>query len=89
MLKREEMLWQEEKIQTLGLFTLVADILSRLLAREEATDRISGVKVWRASPKIFHLLYADDLVIYCKAVHCEAAMVGEGSPHSVGCASSS
>lgn len=62
---------------SLGLFTLVADILSYLLAREEATDRIRGVKVWRASPKIFHLLYADDLVICCKAVHCEVAVVVE------------
>lgn len=60
-----------------GLLTLVADILSRLLAREEAVGRISKVKVSRASPKITHLLYADNLVIYRKAVHCEAAAVAE------------
>lgn len=60
-----------------GLFTLVADILSRLLAREEAVGRISKVKVSRASPKITHLLYADNLVIYHKVVHCEAAAVAE------------
>lgn len=34
--------------------------------------RLSGVKITRASPKITHLMYADDVVIYGKATREEA-----------------
>lgn len=49
------------------LFTISSDLLSKILARSESLGRISGIKVSRGSPHITHLMYADDLVIYCKA----------------------
>lgn len=50
-----------------ALFTLVVDLLSRILARFESASKLSGVKISRTSSRITHLMYADDLVIYCKA----------------------
>lgn len=50
-----------------ALFTIIADILSRILARAENVGKISGIKVSRLSPMITHLMYADDLVIYSRA----------------------
>lgn len=56
-----------------ALFTIFSDLLSRILARAEAQGKLSGIKVSRLSPKITHLMYADDLVLYCKANTEEAA----------------
>lgn len=58
-----------------ALFTFITEILSRLLHREEQAGHLSGVKVSRTSPRVSHLLYADDLIIYCKATRAEAACV--------------
>lgn len=55
-----------------ALFTIYFDILSRLLARAEQDWMISGVKVSRHSPKITHLMYVDDVVIYYNATNLEA-----------------
>lgn len=55
-----------------ALFTLFSDILSRMIAKAEMEGRLSGVKITRASPKITHLMYADDVVIYEKATREEA-----------------
>lgn len=52
---------------SLALFTILADLLSRMIVKAELEGRISGVKISRISPRVTHLLYADDLVIYCKA----------------------
>lgn len=49
------------------LFTFLADLLSRILARAKLMGKNSGVKITRSSPKISHLMCADDLVIYCQA----------------------
>lgn len=49
------------------LFTIVADLLSRLIARLEESGRLNGIKIARSCPQITHLLYADDLVIYLQA----------------------
>lgn len=57
------------------LFTVLSNLLSRILACSEAVGRLSGVKVARSSPKVTHLMYADDLVIYCKATDEEAREV--------------
>lgn len=45
--------------------------------REEAEENINGIKVGRETPAISHLLYADDLVIACRATKQEAAFVRE------------
>lgn len=50
-----------------ALFTLLLDLLSCMLAKAELDSRITGVKVSRTSPRVTHLMYADDLVIYCHA----------------------
>lgn len=60
---------------TPALFVLLADLLSRILARAERADTISGVKISLTSPRITHLMYADDLVIYCKAKQEEVSEV--------------
>lgn len=57
------------------LFTFLSDLLSRILARAEANGSISGVKIARGSPRISHLMYADDLTIYCQANTEEATTV--------------
>lgn len=57
---------------SLALFTIFSYLLSRMLARAEQEGCISGVKVSRLSPKVTHLMYADDLVIYSKATLEEA-----------------
>lgn len=58
-----------------ALFTLLADLLSQILSRSENLGKLSGIKVSRTSPRVTHLMYADDLVIYCKANSSEALEV--------------
>lgn len=55
-----------------ALFTLLSDFLSRILARAENSRCLSGVKISRGSPCVTHLMYANDLFIYCKANEAEA-----------------
>lgn len=50
-----------------SLFTLFADLLSRILSRAEGAGRLQGIKITRSNHRITHLMYVDDLVIYCKA----------------------
>ncbi|KAL3628348.1 hypothetical protein CASFOL_027394 [Castilleja foliolosa] len=49
------------------LFVIYIELLSRLLAREESLNNFKGIKISRTAPSISHLLYADDLVIFCRA----------------------
>lgn len=58
-----------------ALFTVIAELLSRILTRAELDGKLSGIKISRHSPRVTHLLYADDLVIYCKADIHEAETV--------------
>lgn len=58
-----------------ALFTIFSDLLSRLLAKAEEIGSISGIKIARTSPKITHLMYADDVLIYGKANDKEAEAV--------------
>lgn len=60
---------------SLALFTIFSYLLSRLLSRAEQNGLISGVKVSRLSPKVTHLMYTDDLVIYSKATKEEAGEI--------------
>lgn len=53
-------------------FTLLVDLPSRILSKAKSEGKISGVKVSRTSPRISHLMYANDLLIYCKADMDEA-----------------
>lgn len=60
-----------------ALFTIILDLLSRIFVTEEDEGRISGIKVSRTSPCITHLMYADDLIIYCKVDRDETLVVKE------------
>ena len=57
------------------LFILCAEILSRMLVKEEAINNIQGIKVSREAPAISHLLYADDIIIVCRANESNAKIV--------------
>lgn len=50
-----------------ALFTILSDLLSRMLAESVQSRKIFGVKTSRNSPSISHLMYADDLVLYVMA----------------------
>ena len=49
------------------LFLLCAEGLSALIEHEETQGRLLGVQVCRESPKISHLLFADDSLILMRA----------------------
>lgn len=49
---------------SLYLFIMCAEVLSRLLVKDGG---IQGIKICRDTPAISHLLYADDLLISCRA----------------------
>jgi hypothetical protein len=57
------------------LFILSAEVLSRLLFKEEAAGNIKGLKISKTTPAIHHLLFADDLLIFGKATPKEATCI--------------
>lgn len=57
------------------LFTLLVDLLSKTITKSKAERKISGVKVTKVIHYITHLMYADDLLIYCKVDKDEALEV--------------
>jgi hypothetical protein len=57
------------------LFLFVADGLSSILRREVEENRISPIKICRRAPRISHLLFADDTLLFLKASEEEAASV--------------
>lgn len=48
-----------------------------MLQRLENEGKIHGVKVTRESPSISHLMYSDDLVIFCRANMKEAEEISK------------
>jgi hypothetical protein len=57
------------------LFLFVADGLSSLLQNEVLVNGIAPIKVCRNAPGISHLLFADDTLIFFRAIPKEAARV--------------
>lgn len=49
------------------LFISCSKFLSRLLLRSEFQDELHGIKVRHNFLAIFHLLYVDDLMVFCYA----------------------
>ena len=46
------------------LFTLVADVLSKMLLREEERNSLEGFRVGRNKTKVSHLQFADDTIFF-------------------------
>ncbi|XP_026420486.1 uncharacterized protein LOC113316539 [Papaver somniferum] len=49
------------------LFILAIESFSRYLAYCEKSGQLTGMKISRSAPKINHLLFADDCLLFCKA----------------------
>ncbi|KAL0447658.1 UNVERIFIED_CONTAM: putative mitochondrial protein [Sesamum latifolium] len=49
------------------LFLLCAEVLSGMLCRAEHMGLIQGVAVSRSAPRVSHLLFVDDTLIFCSA----------------------
>lgn len=57
----------DKGILSLELFTIMFDILSRMLSRDESIGLFKGIKVRRNSPLVSYLVFADNLTIYSHA----------------------
>lgn len=57
------------------LFILCANVLSGLLKREGNKQNLHGIQVARSAPKITHLLFADDSLLFARANLTEAATI--------------
>ena len=57
------------------LFLLCAEGLTSMLKKEESNGYIKGVAVCRGAPRISHLLFADDSIVFCRASFEEARRV--------------
>ena len=60
---------------SLYLFLLCAEGLSAMLKKEESEGHIKGVAVRRGAPRVSHLLFADDSIIFCRASIAECERV--------------
>ena len=57
------------------LFLLCAEGLTAMLKKEEAIGNIKGVAVCRGAPRISHLLFADDSIVFFRSSLDEASRV--------------
>ena len=68
------------------IFILCSEVLSGLCNKAQAEGRIEGIKVARGSPRINHLLFADDTMFFLKA-NKESTLALKEILHSYGKAS--
>ena len=57
------------------LFILCAEVLSGLIIKAQEEQALHGVKIARAAPKISHLFFVDDSIIFFGASREEAERV--------------
>ena len=51
---------------TLYLFLLCAEGLLVMLRRDESSENLRDISVCRGAPRVSHLLFADDCIVFCK-----------------------
>lgn len=50
-----------------ALFIIYFEVLSRLLLTKERDGSLEGIWICQNAPKVNHLLFADDLLLFAKA----------------------
>ena len=60
---------------SLYLFLLCAEGFSSLLAKAEAKNRLHGVSICRRAPRISHLLFVDNSLLFCRATQKEVQAI--------------
>lgn len=49
------------------IFIMCSEVLSRLCKKAQSEEKLTGIKVGKESPRINHLLFADDTMFFCKS----------------------
>ncbi|CAJ2638124.1 unnamed protein product [Trifolium pratense] len=57
------------------LFILCADVLSGLVKKQAETGSMHGIQIARQAPKISHLFFADDSLLFARASAAEAGVI--------------
>lgn len=57
------------------LFIMCTEALIENIKKAEREKKLTGIKVARTSPSIFHRLFADDSLLFCKAQRDECETI--------------